>query len=41
MKEGVQFGEKVRADGNNCQFAREEAAAFTAELWFAILPNSH
>lgn len=40
MKEGVQFGKKVRVDGNNCQFAREEAAAFTGELWFAIHPNS-
>lgn len=39
MKEGIQFGEKVRVDGNNCQFAFEEVAAFTAELWFAILPN--
>jgi hypothetical protein len=38
VKEGVQFGEKARADGNNCQFVRKEAAAFTAELWFATHP---
>lgn len=38
-KEGIQFREKVRVDGNNCQFACKEVAAFTTELWFAILPK--
>ena len=32
MKEGVQFWEKVNVNGNNCQFARKEAAAFTANF---------
>ena len=39
-KEGEQFWEEMRVDGNNCQFACVEVAAFTTELWFAILPNS-
>jgi hypothetical protein len=32
VKEGVQFWEKVNVNGNNCQFARKEAAAFTANF---------